>query len=398
MDSDYNTALFDKAKQFSKIVTVFGPDFIRQVIASNAPKKHALYLWLRSALDEKNDTWLHYLDRCLSVAMPLLEGPEHSNKKSDIVSQLKDTDKFYEAFAEIEWMAKLADKKLDMAIAPHYPHEGPDLKVKVDGSDVYAEITSLNLSKPEQKNENIWLELSTRISKIQSRRHVSIETTGRFLPTDVSPFVSIVKKKISELERKDDRNPTSLYYFSKDDVQEWYGFDGLNYPEDVQINFQKYPLYLNERNAKATAVIYFMSQNTRNTSVGTGGAAFSGIHERIKKAVLKKRRQLKAAPADAPKIVILDLYRTYADGITVEWGLQGQDAYQWLVDKRTGETVAGGDVRLNNGAFSITKTISAVVIPRKTEDASGIRLLGDVILNPNARIRIPDELLKLIVD
>jgi hypothetical protein len=119
---------------------------------------------------------------------------------------------------------------------------------------------------------------------------------------------------------------------------------------------------------------------------------------RIKEAVLKKIRQLKVTPVNAPKIVILDLYRTHADAITVGWGLQGQDAYQWLVDKRTGETVASGNVRLNNGAFSITKTVSAVVIPRRIESESGTCLVGDVVLNPNAAIPIRHEILKSILE
>jgi hypothetical protein len=330
--------------------------------------------------------------------MPLLEGPEHSNKRSEIVNQLKDTDKFYEAFAEVEWIAKLTAKNLHIVIVPFYPKEGPDLKIAVDGSDVYAEITSLNLSRSEKRSENIWLELQTRLNKIVSHRHVSITTKGDFSSEDLSPLVAAIRKKISELERKDDRHPTSIYYFSKDDIQEWYGFDGLNYPEDVQTNFQNYPLYLKEMNAKAKVTIYFLYPNAVNTSVGLGGATFSDMHVRIKEAVLKKIRQLKVTPVNAPKIVILDLYRTYADETTVGWGLQGQDAYQWSVNKRTGETVASGDVRLNNGAFSITKTVSAVVIPRRTEDASGIHLVGDVILNPNARTPISTELLKPIVD
>lgn len=398
MDSGYTAELFNKAKQFRKITGIFGSGFLNQVIASTGPKKHALYLWLQAGLDKKNDAWLGYLDHCLSVAIPLLEGPELSNKKNEIVNQLKDTDKFFEAFAEIEWIAKLASKNLNIAITPFCPKEGPDLKVTVDGSDVYAEITSLNLSRSERRNENIWLELQTRINKIVSHRHVSIITEGSFSPADLSPLVGAIRKKISELERKDDHNPTSLYYFAKNDIQEWYGFDGLNYPEDIQINFQKYPLYLREMNARAKVSIYYRFPDRVNTFVGTGGTAFSDIHVRIKEAVLKKIRQLKVTPANAPKMVILDLYRTHADEITVGWGLQGQDAYQWLVDKRTGETVASGDVRLNNGAFSITKTVSAVVIPRRTEDKSGIRLVGDVILNPNARIPISSELLRPIVD
>jgi hypothetical protein len=398
MDSDYNTALTDKAKQFPRIVSIFGPEFLKPIVNSVSPKKHAVYWWLRTSVDRNNDVWLGYLDHCLDIAIPILEDKWLVDKKSEIVGQLKDTDKFYEAFAEIEWIAKLADKNLDLAITPFYPKEGPDLGVKVGGSEIYIEITSLNLSQLEQKNENMWLELQTRINKIVSHRHVSITTKGDFSPRDVSPLVAAIKNKISELEGKDDRNPTSIFYFSKDDIREWYGFDGLNYPADVQINWKKYPLYLEEVRAKASVSIRFLSEKKLNTFVGTGGVLSSGMHDRIKKAVLKKIRQLKVGPADAPKIVVLDLSRTYADEILVGWGIQGQDAYEWLVDKRTGKTVSGRDIRLNNGAFSMTKSISAVIIPRKIEDATGIHLIGDAILNPEATTPISAELLTQIID
>jgi hypothetical protein len=117
---------------------------------------------------------------------------------------------------------------------------------------------------------------------------------------------------------------------------------------------------------------------------------------RIKKAVLDKTRQLKPCPADAPKIVVLDLSRTSADQTVIEWGIYGQDAYEFLVDTRTGGTISERGVRLNNGAFSMTETISAVIIPRKIEDATGVHLTGDVLLNPKARRPIPRELLQRI--
>lgn len=391
---DTNTALLDKVKQFSNIMATFGQEYIKSIVNSKQPENHALYIALLNSLTTKNDAWLNYLDRCLEIAIPLLESV--GNKKAEIIGSLRDVDKFYEAFVEVEWIAKLADKKLEMRIAPFHPEEGPDIKVKVGNTEIYIEITALDISQSEQKKENMWTELQTRIKKIKSRRYVIITTNAGFSYNDVSPLVDAVKSKISELERKNDYNPTTLYYFSQNDIREWYDFDGQTSPADLQTNWQKYPLHIEGSKAKAKIVILFYHAKESNTIVGTGGAAFSELHERIKEAVLKKIRQLKKTPINIPKIVILDLSRTFADQILIGWGIYGQDAYEWLVDKRTGEMISGRNVRLNNGAFSITETVSAVIVPRRIKDNSGVHLIGDILLNPKARNPISVELLEQI--
>lgn len=389
-----NTLLLNKAAEFHSVMSTFGLEFLKNITSSTLPGKHPLRVALETSLCRKNDAWLSYFDHCLQVAMPMLETVV--NKKTEILGELRDADKFHEAFVEIEWIAKLADKKFEMKMAPLHPEEGPDLKVKADDTEICIEITSLNLSELEQKRENMWTELRTRIGNTKSRRYVSITTNADFCEKDVSPLVHAVQNKMSALERKDDHNPTTLYYFSENDIREWYGFDGLTLPSDVQTNWRKYPLYIEGARAKSKVTIRFISENKLKTFVGTGGTGFSGLQGRIEKAVLDKIRQLKPCPADAPKIVVLDLSRTFADQTVIGWGIYGQDEYQLLVDTRTGRSISERVVRLDNGAFSITETISAVIIPRKIEDATGVHLTGDVLLNPKARRPIPVELLQQI--
>jgi hypothetical protein len=389
-----NTLLLNKAAEFHNIMSTFGLEFLKNIISSRLPRKHPLCVALETSLYRKNDAWLSYLDHCLQVAMPMLETVV--NKKTETLGELGDADKFHEAFVEIEWIAKLADKKFEMKITPLHPEIGPDLKVKADDTEIYIEIESLNLSGLEQKRENMWTELETRIGNTKSRRYVSITTNADFCEKDVSPLVHAVQNKISELERKDDHSPTTLYYFSENDIREWYGFDGLTYPSDVQTDWRKYPLYTEQARAKSKVTILFISESMLRTTVGTGGTDFSNLQGRIKEAVLGKIRQLKPCPADAPKIVVLDLSRTSADQTVIGWGIYGQDAYRLLVDTRTGRTISERGVRLDNGAFSITETISAVIIPRRIENATGVHLTGDVLLNPKAGRPIPPELLQQI--
>jgi len=356
-----------------------GVEWFKKMINSSRPRKHPLY-WLLTRDIPYTAAVLQNLTDNLKIALQVIEkGPKREDKEKRLRGKLKNTPEFYDVLPEIEWAAYLKNAGFPVSIEPTYPEKGPDLKVKIDGRNIYFEIKS-----PNRSEEKYCDEITDRIRKIQSRFFVDITLRDDFSDDDLFEVIKRIQIKINVFERENICQPVSVYYFSSSDFREWYGYDGLNPPHDVYSNFRKYPLFWEGHKAKAKITFHPLKDYSGDTIVGIGGPAkFGDDAKRIKKSL---RGTLEQLPMNAPAVVIIDVTLSYADDISVEDAIYGSSIYTTLVNTQTGEIADEYWNRKRNGIFhSITRISAVVMYKRKVSDDGFIEFERKVYRNPMAK-------------
>ncbi|RZB32958.1 MAG: hypothetical protein SRB1_01251 [Desulfobacteraceae bacterium Eth-SRB1] len=188
--------------------------------------------------------------------------------------KLKNT--FYDTLPEIEWAAYFGNKNISVIIEPYFPESGADLKVKVKDRWINFEITNRWLSKEQQELDVYSKEIDNRIEKIKSRFSIYVVFNESFSKEDLIPLIKTIKKRIADFKEKGILKPVTTYYFSSADSKDWYGFDGINDPEDLYTNPEKYPLSDIIHTAKAK-IIFYPRDNLDYTSVHCIGPARIGF-------------------------------------------------------------------------------------------------------------------------
>ncbi len=352
----------NNVNNYPTLASFLGIDWIRKIISVDQPKFHPLRYNL--VVDDAScQVALKSLNKNLDIVLTALKQSNSDDKINNLRGNLKDMEKFPETVLEIEWFAKWISEGLPVIIEPNYPKSGPDAKVTVNGTDVYCEITMVNLSEAESKAVDIRGEVIHRVRKIKSGYLVRIGLTSELAHSDVNPMVELITKKLDELA-KQGTDETTITYVSESKTK-------------ASIYFKK------KFNPVATIVAFHWS--------GRG----SELNHRIEDTILGKVKQLKKAPQGSSKIVILDLSRHLAADIYADWAMLGQEETKMYFDKVTGEFVGMEGVRAG-GAFSVTNTVSAVITTQRIFNDKDWKLTGICCINPNADIPISEDILRTL--
>lgn len=340
--------------------------------------------------DMRNNVGLERLSKLNDELKIVLQIIENDLKREDKQKSLEDKlkNKFYDTLPEIEWAAYFGNKSLPVIIEAYFPKSGADLKVKVKDRWINFEITNRWLSKEKQELGMYSNEINSRIEKIKSRFSIIVDFNESFSKDDLFPLIRTIKKKIADFEKKRILKPVTTYYFSSDTSKDWYDFDGINEPEDIYTNPEKYPLFDVMHTTKAE-IMFYPRDELDYTSVGCVGPARIGFGDtdRIKSKLRKK--QNKQLPKNDPNVVILH----NAPIFDTVGALYGKLQITISKNRKKGEIIDKYLNRDNSGLFQSSSRVSAVLFVGYDRDHEFKR---KVFLNPKAKNPLREEEIKTI--
>lgn len=373
-----------------RLVEIFDDKWLNENISDDLERSHPLSILLKMDL-EYAKAFLNDLDKITSTTFSLLKKDSQGEVKiSRILGRLKSNENFNRCLPELDWIGHFHDKSIEIAYEPTLPLEGHDIEANI-GRQIAFEILSIEDSDDDKRNSFKNHELIKFVRKIPSSYHAMISFKPEIPLGDIYSARKLIARKISEFERGSIKAPSTFYYFSKDDVREWKGFDGINVPEDLYPNFEKYPLYIEGDKALLHFTLIFTGEQRPYTYVGVSGpASFRNDDKRIKEILGDKISQL---PKTMPSIIIANLESPFADTFTILNSIFGDFTINLVVEKESGKPVYETEYRVSNGLFSLSKRISAVVFYKKAYQ-TGISSI--VYRNPNASNPITKEEAKIL--
>lgn len=330
---------------------------------------------------------LRKLNDELKVVLQIIEkDPKREDKRKSLEGKLKNT--FYDTLPEIEWAVYFGNKNLPVTIEPCFPNRGPDLRVNVKDRWINFEITRRWLSKEKRESDMYFKEINSRIEKIKSRFSIIIDFNESFSKEDLFSLIKTIKKRIADFERKRILKPVTTYYFSPENSKDWYDFNGINDPDDLYANPEKYPLFDILHTAKAE-IMFHPRDNLDYTSVDCVGPARIGFGDidKIKSKLHKK--QTRQLPKNEPNVVILH----DAPIFYIEDALYGKLQVTTLKNSKTGEIIDKYLNRDNSGLFQSSTGVSAVLFVGYDRDHNFKR---KVFPNPKAKNPLCEEEIKII--
>ncbi|KAF5433970.1 hypothetical protein C5S39_00435 [Candidatus Methanophagaceae archaeon] len=340
------------------------------------------FLGVKCFEDMKNNVEPERLSKLndeLNVVLPILENdPKRERKQEGLRNKLKS--EFYDTLLELEWAAYFGNKNRAVIIEPDFPDKGPDLKVTLKDRWINFEITNRWLSKEQQELHMYLKEIRSRIKKIKSRFSICVMFNENFSKKDLFPLIKTIKNRTADFEKRRILKPVTTYYFSPDNSEDWYDFDGINDPADFYTD------------PKKKAKIMFHLRDYRDyTSVsgvepGPARIGFGDI-DRIKSKLHKKQnRQLHK---NEPNVVILH----NAPIFDTVGALYGKLQLTIFKNSKTSETIDEYLNRDNSGLFQSSTRVSAVLFVGYDEDHEFVR---KVFPNPKARNPLCEEEIKII--
>ena len=340
------------------------------------------FLGVKCFEDMKNNVEPERLSKLndeLNVVLPILENdPRRERKQEGLKDKLKS--EFYDTLPEIEWAAYFGNKNRPVIIEPDFPDNGPDFKVTIKDRWINFEITNRGLSKEQQELHMYLKEIRSRIKKIKSRFSICVMFNENFSKKDLFPLIKTIKNRTADFEKRRILKPVTTYYFSPDNSEDWYDFDGINDPADFYID------------PKKKAKIMFHLRDYRDyTSVsgvepGPARIGFGDI-DRIKSKLHKKQnRQLHK---NEPNVVILH----NAPIFDTVCALYGKLQLTIFKNSKTGEIINEYLNRDNSGLFQSSTRVSAVLFVGYDEDHEFKR---KVFPNPKAKNPLCEEEIKII--
>ena len=328
---------------------------------------------------------LNKLNDELNVVLPILENdPKRERKQEGLRNKLKS--EFYDTLLEIEWAAYFGNKNRPVIIEPDFPDNGPDLKVTIKDRWINFEITNRWLSKEQQELDVYFKEINNRIEKIKSRFSICVEFNESFSKKDdLSPLIKAIKKRIVDFERKGILKPVTTYYFSPDNSEDWYDFDGINDPADFYTDPKK-----------KAKIMFHPRDDLDYASVscvepGPARIGFRDIDKIKSKLHKKQNRQL---PKNEPNVVILHVVILHnAPMFDTVCALYGKLQLTLFKNSKTGEFIDEYLNRDTSGVFQSSTSVSAVVFVGYDEDHEFMR---KIFPNPKARNPLCEEEIKII--
>ncbi|MCK4734067.1 MAG: hypothetical protein KAT65_16565, partial [Methanophagales archaeon] len=203
------------------------------------------FLGVKCFEDMKNNVELERLNKLngeVKTALQIIENDPKREIREIKQRRLKDKLKseFYDTLPEIEWAAYFGNKNRPVIIEPDFPDNGPDLKVRLKDRWINFEITNRWLSKEQQELDVYFKEINNRIEKIKSRFSICVMFNESFSKNeDLFPLIKTIKNRTADFEKRMILKPVTTYYFSPDNSEDWYDFDGINDPSDFYTDPKK---------------------------------------------------------------------------------------------------------------------------------------------------------------
>jgi len=339
------------------------------------------------------------VEKTMPIFLDVIKTDEHHDEKLKNLNGRLNSKSAYSAVTELEWVAHLKSKFKTVQFEPLFPEEGPDIKVNC-GDGFFVEVTTLNLSKRLTPYEYMMNSFVSRIRKIPSNHYVYMDIRHIITESEIKYLEGKIKELIADAAAS--KIPNTIYYFSEKEICIWAGFDGLNYPTDLnkvlasgcKTAFQTYPMYFRGNEAKVAISVIPAGKEQPYTYVG-GGYAFSGGDEkRIRKALNEKLGQI---PKDSKSVVVIDISNSFTDEIDFENALDGSAQVTTRIEKETGKMIESYWNRAKNGFFDISKTISAVIVQKRIIKDGTVSYRRILYKNPNARNPLGDDILNKLV-
>lgn len=342
--------IISNIKNYPTLYSIFTESWIKEKIKTQQLKVHPIINLL--SYNRKNyQRHLKFLEKNVQLVLTKLKSENAEKKINNMITSFQDREKFHETLVEMSWYAKWIQSGILMEIEPNFPEQGPDAQIRINGRECFCEITALNLSNEESKNDNFFIEIQNQTHKIDSPYLVTLMIKGDLDLSDVKPLCKHISEIITKAGGKD------------------------SFSVDYSVGYEQ----------KAT-LIFKKNEGRSKTGLLFSGKFTSETTSRIEKAILKKISQLKQSPEASPKIIIIDLLTNVGSEEMADFAIIGRDREY------------DGEVIYKENVFSKSTSISAVItVPRYIVKDDELELGSIPYLNSNAQIPLSKEEIQQII-
>lgn len=243
-----------------------------------------------------------------------------STKRHDLEGKMKEADRFYETIVEITWFAKWISKGILVDIEPLGKNKvGPDAKLKINGKDVFCEVTTRRISKGMKRLSDMENTIVKNISEIEPKYSIDITTCRKLTDDDIKGISEFIKK---EIVKNDGEKHFKTYY------------------NDIFLYFSdSFQHYVKIHPSPSLEEIYKPTRDYKDP---------------FRTKILEKIKQLKKV-GNYPKVIILD-YGGYLDGYGLDY---------WNIDSFI-QSILGETMWLSNHIYEFSspdlKDLSGLII------------------------------------
>lgn len=207
-------------KRLKGCIIIFCIEKLHELISICGRLEHSHPI-TRIILDSKNPRYtctsrnsmkstLKEIDSNLSIVFKHLRKNQQGTKIQNIKKELQLAERAYEVIAEVTWFANWISKGIPIDIEPiGKGNEGPDAKLTVRGTNVFCEITAMNIPNRAAVKYSIENKILDEISDIDPKYIIHITTGKDLLEKDVPEIVHHIKNEIAKNYGK--RNFNSVY-------------------------------------------------------------------------------------------------------------------------------------------------------------------------------------------
>ena len=172
------------------LIDALGSDWINKALLTRTERKkvHVLFwLLLNPMKSQKLNYWLQILKSSLS-----------STNFQGLINDLKKKSanlEFYSLLSEIEVLPFYMAKRNNFHSVEYEPTHG-DIKITVDGYEVFLEVARLFSSEDQERTDKLENEVWEKLDELENNKYVlSFSISRRFSEPDVDPFIEFVRER-----------------------------------------------------------------------------------------------------------------------------------------------------------------------------------------------------------
>jgi hypothetical protein len=317
-----------------------------------ATPSHWLGLWQEK---DSANAWVPYTE---GLVQAILSSKQINFDAAVLTNKLKSPD-IVSTLAEMETAVFLAEQCFTVTFEPMAPLKGPDLCADWEGVPYFVEIRTIGHSEYEERRNSVTNEIFSKLNSTPSSYSVRLTVSDEYEPGSVK-LKDAIAAILTSLEVLKDRGAKNarLYFAGKGDAV-------LELP-DRDLNDKHHNIM---RRADFTVEFEHLGKEL----AGTPATYFEPIkhppepvndHERLKKILQKKRKQL---PGGARGIILFDVSELFMlSEFSVERALYGDTVVEFPRVNSPGEAVGQENWRRSRNGFLLqTSRVSAVVFQRR---------------------------------
>ncbi len=327
---------------------------------------HWLGLWQKK---NSNNIWVKYTER---LTRAILTNKNISLDSEGLAKKLRSRTDCVSTLAEMESAIFLAEKGFAVTLEPTAPLKGPDLRADWHGVPYFVEVRTVGFSEDEDRRDSVTNEIFAILNTTPSRYRVMLTVGVDYEPGSdkLRHAMAAVLTSLNALRDRGEREAT-LHFAGKGDAVLL--FPGTN-------SSGKYSGILQ----RADFVARF--EELDKEQPGTPASFFEEVkhppepvkdHERLKKILNNKRRQL---PSASRGIIVLDVSELFVlSDFSVERALYGDLLVGFQPVTGPAEPVGESASWRNNRGFLLhTSRVSAVVIQKRNVENEEVNVKRQV--------------------